>query len=66
MAILFAEMDFIESIHYKRVNSRLYLYRLTKEVVLKSEARVIYVATDQRPYKEELENQLKEYKVSAF
>ena len=55
-----------ESMRHKSVNSRLYLYRLTKEVVLKSEARVIYVATDQRPYKEELENHLKEYQVSAF
>ena len=35
-------------------------FRLTKDVIIKSKARVIYVATDQNPYTDLLESHLKE------
>lgn len=42
------------------------ILRLTKDTVMKSEARVLYVATDKYPYIEELETHLKDYKVKVF
>ena len=40
-----------------------FFFRLTKDVILKTQAKVIYVATDKNPYIDELESYLKEEKV---